>query len=273
MASNPENVRLTVLMKLQEALDEEAILEEQMLALMHRFADRFTDRRVEINNLMVLHDHPLIDYGKLEEDICSCCLLSIQLDAFVASLEGLIIAFEDSSGKWFDYTVFFVRITYHINVSQSISLCEDDVIITTDWIMTGPVWLSLKKAYAPHSTSRKYTLKTQLLRIEMHGDETPDAYLNRAQEYADALAAIGEPVKDKDLVMLAVSVGSPSMPEARQAQLSELTAQLSALGFEVSPITPFGPQAFYGARSNNNNNNRSNNNNRGNRNNSRGNKN
>ncbi|GKA96283.1 reverse transcriptase domain-containing protein [Tanacetum coccineum] len=64
MASNPENVRLTVLMKLQEALDEEAILEEQMLALMHRFADRFTDRRVEINNLMVLHDHPLIDYGE-----------------------------------------------------------------------------------------------------------------------------------------------------------------------------------------------------------------
>ncbi|GJV28539.1 hypothetical protein Tco_1384987 [Tanacetum coccineum] len=61
--SNPENVRSNVLMKLQEALDEEAILEEQMLALMHRFADRFTDRRVEINNLMVLHDHQLIDYG------------------------------------------------------------------------------------------------------------------------------------------------------------------------------------------------------------------
>nr|GEV02099.1 hypothetical protein [Tanacetum cinerariifolium] len=27
-------------------------------------------------------------------------------------------------------------------------------------------------------TGREYTLKTQLLRIEMHGDETPDAYLN-----------------------------------------------------------------------------------------------
>ncbi|GKA92921.1 retrovirus-related pol polyprotein from transposon TNT 1-94 [Tanacetum coccineum] len=62
------------------------------------------------------------------------------------------------------------------------------------------LWLSLKKAYAPHSTSREYTLKTQLLRIKMHGDETLDAYLNRAQEYADALAAIGEPVKDKDLM-------------------------------------------------------------------------
>ncbi|GJS59681.1 hypothetical protein Tco_0654465 [Tanacetum coccineum] len=64
MASNPENVRLNVLMKLQEALDEEAILEEQILTLMHHFADRFTERRVEINNLMVLQDHPLIDYGK-----------------------------------------------------------------------------------------------------------------------------------------------------------------------------------------------------------------
>ncbi|GJV31187.1 hypothetical protein Tco_1391587 [Tanacetum coccineum] len=52
MASNTEQVRLTVLTKLQEALDEEAILEEHILALMHRFADRFTDRRVEINNLM-----------------------------------------------------------------------------------------------------------------------------------------------------------------------------------------------------------------------------
>nr|GEW19885.1 nucleotide-binding, alpha-beta plait [Tanacetum cinerariifolium] len=58
--------------------------------------------------------------------------------------------------------------------------------------------------YAPYSTSREYTLKTQLLRKEMHGDETPDDYLNRAQEYADALAAIGKPVKVKDLVMLAV---------------------------------------------------------------------
>ncbi|GJY63746.1 putative RNA-directed DNA polymerase [Tanacetum coccineum] len=192
------------------------------------------------------------------------------------------------------------------------------------------LWLSLEKAYAPHSTSREYTFKTQLLTIYMHGDETPDAYLNRAQKYADALAAISEPVKDKDLVMLVVSglreeynglkititvrqsptvfselhallsdhdymlgktrapapsitssfaanyaVGSPSMPEARQSQLSELTVQLSALGFQVSPITPSGPQAFYGARSNNNNNNNrnNNNNNRGNRNNSRGNNN
>ncbi|GJY70337.1 nucleotide-binding alpha-beta plait domain-containing protein [Tanacetum coccineum] len=160
----------------------------------------------------------------------------------------------------------------------------------------------------------------------MYGDETPDAYLNRAQEYVDALAAIGEPVKDKDLVMLVISglheeynsikttitarqsptafsklhallsdhhymlgktrapapsitssfatnyaVGSPSMPEACQAQLSKLTAQLSALGFQVSPIEPYGPQAFYGVRPSNNRNN--NNNNRGNHNNSHGNNN
>nr|GEX09048.1 hypothetical protein [Tanacetum cinerariifolium] len=80
---------------------------------------------------------------------------------------------------------------------------------------------------------------------EMHGDETSDAYLNRSQEHADALAEIDEHVKDKDLVMLTVS---------------ELAPQLSALGFQVSPITPSGPQPFYSARSNDNNNNRSNNN-------------
>ncbi|GJR34214.1 nucleotide-binding alpha-beta plait domain-containing protein [Tanacetum coccineum] len=161
----------------------------------------------------------------------------------------------------------------------------------------------------------------------MHGDETPDAYLNRAQEYAYALAAIGEPVKDKDLVMLVVSglreeynglkttitacqsptafselhallsdhdymlgkthapapsitssfaanyaVGSPSMLESRQAQLLDLTSQLSALRFQVSPIAPSGPQSFYGVRPSNNNRN-NNNNNHGNRNNSRGNNN
>nr|GEV32797.1 hypothetical protein [Tanacetum cinerariifolium] len=59
-----ENVRSNVLMKLQKALDEEVIFEEQILTLMHHFTDRFTERRVEINNLMVLQDHPLIDYGK-----------------------------------------------------------------------------------------------------------------------------------------------------------------------------------------------------------------
>ncbi|GKD03139.1 nucleotide-binding alpha-beta plait domain-containing protein [Tanacetum coccineum] len=69
----------------------------------------------------------------------------------------------------------------------------------------------------------------------MHDDETLDAYLNRAQEYADALAAIGEPVKDKDLVMLAVSRlreeynGLKTIINARQGPTasSELHALLS----------------------------------------------
>ncbi|GKD75017.1 hypothetical protein Tco_1333299 [Tanacetum coccineum] len=39
----------------------------------------------------------------------------------------------------------------------------------------------------------------------MHDDETPDAYLDHAQEYVDTLAAISEHVKNKDLVMLVVS--------------------------------------------------------------------
>ncbi|GJV70615.1 putative RNA-directed DNA polymerase [Tanacetum coccineum] len=89
------------------------------------------------------------------------------------------------------------------------------------------LWLSLKKAYAPHSTSREYTLKTQLLRIKMHDDETPDAYLNRAQEYADALATIGEPVKDKDLVMLVIS----GLREEYNGLKTTITARQSPTAF------------------------------------------
>ncbi|GJU22334.1 retrovirus-related pol polyprotein from transposon TNT 1-94 [Tanacetum coccineum] len=100
----------------------------------------------------------------------------------------------------------------------------------------------------------------------MHGNETPDAYLNHAQEYVDALAAIGEPVKDKDLIMLKLS----------SLTFSGGLLKLSAPGLQVSPFAPFAPsepQAFYGARPLNNNNRSNNNNNHGNRNNSRGNKN
>ncbi|GKB55173.1 nucleotide-binding alpha-beta plait domain-containing protein [Tanacetum coccineum] len=92
------------------------------------------------------------------------------------------------------------RYLYKAIINSSIPLSKIQAAGTT----SRDLWLSFEKAYAPHSTSREYTLKTQLLRIEMHSDETPDAYLNRAQEYADALAAVGEPVKDKDLVMLVV---------------------------------------------------------------------
>ncbi|GJR86798.1 nucleotide-binding alpha-beta plait domain-containing protein [Tanacetum coccineum] len=148
------------------------------------------------------------------------------------------------------------------------------------------LWLSFEKVYAPHSTSREYTLKTQLLRIKMHDDKTHDACLNRAQDYVDAPAAIGEPVKDKDLVMLVVSGlreeynGLKTTITARQSPtafselhaLLKIAAQLSALGFQVSPIAPSGLQAFYGARPSNNNSS-NNNTNRGNHNNSRGNNN
>ncbi|GKB16031.1 hypothetical protein Tco_0849954 [Tanacetum coccineum] len=73
--------------------EEEAILEEQILALMHRFADRFTDRRVEINNLMVLHDHPLVDYGKYAlgcmtgADMKKCVYLKSVMDELLRSME------------------------------------------------------------------------------------------------------------------------------------------------------------------------------------------
>ncbi|KAL9993337.1 putative RNA-directed DNA polymerase [Helianthus debilis subsp. tardiflorus] len=67
------------------------------------------------------------------------------------------------------------------------------------------LWLALERAYAPHTASREFTLKTQLMKIQMKGDETYGAYLARAQEYASALANIGSPMSGKDIVMLVVS--------------------------------------------------------------------
>ena len=57
------------------------------------------------------------------------------------------------------------------------------------------VRLSLERAYAPVNSSHEFTLKNQLLRITMKGDEKSGEYLSRAQEYAIVLANIGEPMK------------------------------------------------------------------------------
>ncbi|GKB36919.1 ribonuclease H-like domain-containing protein [Tanacetum coccineum] len=102
-------------------------------------------------------------------------------------------------------------------------------------------------------------------------------------QYVDALATIGEPVNDKDLVMLVISGlhkeynGLKTTITARQSPtaFSELHALLSDHDYMLektrTPIALYGPQAFYGARPSNNN--MSNNNNHGNRNNSRSNNN
>ena len=39
------------------------------------------------------------------------------------------------------------------------------------------LWLSLKRAYAPITLFHEFTLKRQLLRITMKGDEKPTEYL------------------------------------------------------------------------------------------------
>ncbi|GJS51349.1 hypothetical protein Tco_0624711 [Tanacetum coccineum] len=80
-------------MALQEALDEEACLEEQILSLMHRYADRFTDRRPEINRLNSLPDHPLIEYGRYAlgcmtgADMKKCAYLKSVRDELLRSME------------------------------------------------------------------------------------------------------------------------------------------------------------------------------------------
>jgi hypothetical protein len=95
------------------------------------------------------------------------------------------------------------------------------------------VWLSLERAFAPHTASRKYTLKTQLLRLEMKPDETSLAYLTRAQEYETTLANIGAPMQEEDIVMLVISglrddyQGVKTTALSRQLVFNELHALLS----------------------------------------------
>ena len=116
------------------------------------------------------------------------------------------------------------------------------------------VWLSLERAYAPHTSSREYTLKTQLLKIQMKGDETSEAYLNRAKEYVDALSNIGEAFKEKDLVMLVIAGlredynGLKSTLLARQVPtaFNELQGLLSDHDYMIKQSIPVVPsqQAF-----------------------------
>ncbi|KAD2804123.1 hypothetical protein E3N88_37500 [Mikania micrantha] len=114
------------------------------------------------------------------------------------------------------------------------------------------LWLALEQAFAPHTSSREYTLKTQLLRISMKADETPTTYLQRAQEYSSALANIGEPLKDKDLVMMVISGlrdeyhGVKTMALTRQLAFNELHAVIADHDYMLKRTAPTVPptQAF-----------------------------
>ncbi|KAJ9567488.1 hypothetical protein OSB04_003454 [Centaurea solstitialis] len=92
------------------------------------------------------------------------------------------------------------------------------------------LWLALERAYAPHTSSREFTLKTQLLKTQMTGDETSAAYLTRAQEYASALANIGQPMSEKDIVMLVVAGLRDEYNRVKQSLLArQFTAVFSEL--------------------------------------------
>ncbi|PWA91135.1 hypothetical protein CTI12_AA094000 [Artemisia annua] len=117
------------------------------------------------------------------------------------------------------------------------------------------LWTALERAFAPHTISREYTLKSQLLRLKMEPDETSSAYLLRARQYADALANIGEPFKEKDLVMLVVTGlreeydGFKSQIVGRQfpAAFSDLHALLSDHDYMLRKPPSASVQAFAAA--------------------------
>ncbi|GJZ57127.1 hypothetical protein Tco_0612621 [Tanacetum coccineum] len=64
MATSPNDVRIQVIMKIQEELDMEVALEEEMLNLFTRFLERIRLRRSEIIRLGSQPDNPIVDHGR-----------------------------------------------------------------------------------------------------------------------------------------------------------------------------------------------------------------
>nr|GEX71099.1 hypothetical protein [Tanacetum cinerariifolium] len=64
MATSPNDIRVQILMELQEQLDMEASLEEQMLNLFVRFLERVRLRRAKIIRLGSQPDNPIVDHGR-----------------------------------------------------------------------------------------------------------------------------------------------------------------------------------------------------------------
>ncbi|GJQ89091.1 hypothetical protein Tco_0000230 [Tanacetum coccineum] len=64
MASEPNDVKLQILIKLQEELDAEATLEEEMMNLFRRFCDRIRLYKAETIWLGSLPNNPLVDHGR-----------------------------------------------------------------------------------------------------------------------------------------------------------------------------------------------------------------
>ncbi|PWA60326.1 dnaJ domain, Zinc finger, CCHC-type, Tetratricopeptide-like helical domain protein [Artemisia annua] len=114
------------------------------------------------------------------------------------------------------------------------------------------LWLALEHTFAPNTISREYTLKSQLLKIQMQPDESSSAYLTQAREYATALANIGEPFKEKDVVMLVVAglraeydgLKTNIMGRQLPTPFSDIYAILSDHDYMVKKSEPQPVQAF-----------------------------
>ncbi|GJZ69553.1 RNA-directed DNA polymerase, eukaryota, reverse transcriptase zinc-binding domain protein, partial [Tanacetum coccineum] len=126
-----------------EALDEEACLEEQILSLMHRFANRFTNRRPEINRLMILDDHPLIEYGRYALG----CMTGADMkkDAYLKSVrDELLRSMEEKRQLIANYREIEVRFL----ISEDVTIRLPDVRITALdrlWSDHNPILLHIDK--------------------------------------------------------------------------------------------------------------------------------
>ncbi|KAJ0500301.1 putative RNA-directed DNA polymerase [Helianthus annuus] len=117
------------------------------------------------------------------------------------------------------------------------------------------LWDNLERGHAPPTHAREFTIKSQLMRIVMKGDEQPTAYLNRAMAYATDLQNIGKPIHDNDLIMFILSglraeydgLKSNLLGRETPISLNELSALLSNHDYMLhknDPVSAATPSAF-----------------------------
>ncbi|GJT49401.1 ribonuclease H-like domain-containing protein [Tanacetum coccineum] len=222
MASNPENVRLTVIMKLQEALDEEAILEEQMLALVNR---KMLD--VSIASLHSGHASHVMEINTPCIEIVPYREKDIKFMSFRSTT---LKAREDLTfGAWKTEAPSYEALKFiHGPTNTSTSSTQNaptpftpdeikvDKIILS-WIFTTlsdsfqkrlviarpnsakEAWDFIGDLVKDNKRTHASTLKTELRSIKL-GDLSMEAYFQKIESLMTILASLDSPVSDDDVV-------------------------------------------------------------------------
>lgn len=112
----------------------------------------------------------------------------------------------DAEGKMVSNSAYSVWVKTDQYILSWITLNLSESVLSTVYGLhtSRQVWLSLATQYASESKTRISQLKRQLQTLHQ-GSKTYAAYLQLAKSYADQLAAIGQPVPDKEFISYVMS--------------------------------------------------------------------